>query len=178
MYKDNILDKRFADELYWLLLNTPWHARNIANRNTYPYGDEGTHLFLGKQIFYIENKYNIYSDINKIDMFKFIDLFEHLCIIFNTKLNLKDISVNLQFYGQDGSFHKDGEETQDVFILMLCNRNLDSDIGGNFINQNTNEDIPFKHGRVIFLNANDNHKGLAFNKPHIPRISVKFVGDK
>tara|TARA_R100000773_G_C4219406_1_gene118001 strand:- start:2399 stop:2932 length:534 start_codon:yes stop_codon:yes gene_type:complete len=177
MYRDNILDKRFADELYWLLLNTPWHARNIANRNTYPYGDEGSHLFLGKQIFWKENEYDIYSEVNKQDMFKFINLFEHLCNTFNVNLKLKDISVNLQFFGQDGTFHTDGDEKETVFILMLCNKNLDQNIGGNFINQDTKEDISFKHGRVITFRANNKHKGLAFNKPYIPRISVKFVGE-
>ena len=64
-----------------------------------------------------------------------------------------------------------------VFILMLCNKTLDPDIGGNFINQDTNEDISFKHGRVITFKANNKHKGLAFNKPYIPRISIKFVGE-
>ena len=110
-------------------------------------------------------------------MFKFIDLFEHLCNIFNINLKLKDISANLQFFGQDGTFHTDGNAKETVFILMLCNKTLAPDIGGNFINQDTNADISFKHGRVITFKANNKHKGLAFNKPYIPRISIKFVGE-
>lgn len=175
---DDFLDKRFSDELYFDLLNGPWYASNIANRYTYPYGEKGSHLLLGNIIWNPLNEY--FSDTNlELDIsFKFINTFNRLCSKLNKKLILKSIRGNLQFYGQDGTFHVDGGDDYEVFILLLHNGILDSDIGGEFINQTIDQTVKFRHGRIINFKATDTHRALSFNKPYIPRISVQFLGQK
>ena len=69
-------------------------------------------------------------------------------------------------------------KTIDWFILLLCNEIFDNDIGGEFINQTVGKTVKFRHGRIMNFEATDIHRGLSFNKPHIPRISVKFLGEK
>ena len=176
MFKDDIFDKRFIDELYQLLINGTWKATNSANNYTWPYGEKGTHVLLGETIFIPLNKYQQRSSKTLEEQKIFLDTFDHLCKVFNDKLRLDEISTNLQFCGMDGSVHVDGLKNQIVYILMLSNNDLPNDIGGEFINTSTNSKFNFKHGRVIKLNAADKHQGLAFNKPNIPRISVKFMG--
>tara|TARA_B100000470_G_scaffold136970_1_gene106143 strand:+ start:1124 stop:1669 length:546 start_codon:yes stop_codon:yes gene_type:complete len=178
IFLDDILDKRFSDEIYFDLLNGPWYANNMANRYTYPYGEKGSHLLLGTTIYRPLSEY--FSDTNlerKISV-KFINIFNHLCFKLNKKLSLKSIDANLQFYGQDGTFHADGDQEDEVFILLLCNEIFDNDIGGEFINQTVGKTVKFRHGRIMNFEATDIHRGLSFNKPHIPRISVKFLGEK
>ena len=176
-YYDDILDKRFADELYSDLLKCPWYAQNIANRHTFPYGEKGTHLLLGITI--LNLTYTVFrKDVEDRIVEKFLSLFEHLCKRFNKRLQLKAIDANLQFKGLDGSFHVDGADNEEVFILLLCNEILDKESGGQFINETHNSSVDFRHGRIIEFKASDSHKGLAFNTPYLPRISVKFCAQK
>ena len=173
IYHDDILDKRFSDELYSDLLKCPWYADNIANRHTFPYGEKGTHLLLGTTI--LNLTYPIFKkDVEENIVKKFLGLFEHLCQRFNKRLRLKAIDANLQFKGLDGSFHVDGADNEEAFILLLCNEILDKESGGQFINETQDSIVDFKHGRIIEFKASDSHKGLAFNTPYVPRISVKF----
>tara|TARA_R100000963_G_C4585621_1_gene64804 strand:- start:78 stop:617 length:540 start_codon:yes stop_codon:yes gene_type:complete len=174
-YYDEILDKRFADELYRDLLTGPWFANNTANRKTFPYKEKGSHLLMGTNIYTRENDY-ITRTSNLAPTF--IGLFEHLCKYFNLNLYLIQISANLQFFGSDGTFHRDGEDNEQVFMLFLCNEILDKKIGGQFINETRDSSVDFRHGRIIEFKASDSHKGLAFNKPYIPRISVRFYAKK
>ena len=88
-------------------------------------------------------------------------------------MKLVEICSNLQFKGMDGTLHKDGTKDQYAFILMLCNEEVEN-IGGEFIH--IKRKIPFKHGRLIQITADDSHKALSFKKPHIARLSVKWVG--
>jgi|TARA_B100000085_G_scaffold96635_1_gene87714 hypothetical protein len=171
---DNILDKRFVDELYYDLLKSPWYVDNIAGRYTFPYGEKGTHVLMGNDIYLRENNYT--AKTTPLTS-KFISLFEHLCKSFNVDLYLKQISANLQFHGSDGTFHCDGNSDHQVFILMLCNEDLPKSPGGQFINKTQNKKVSFKHGRVFTFNAAEIHRADAFNKPYIPRISVKFCGE-
>jgi hypothetical protein len=93
------------------------------------------------------------------------------------KMKLMEISTNLQFKHMDGTLHNDGTKEQSVFILMLSNNNIVEDIGGEFFHQPTNTSVSFEHGKLIEQNGVDLHRGFAFNKPFIPRMSVKFVGE-
>jgi len=171
---DDLLDKRFVDELYYDLLNSPWYANNIANRTSFPYGEKGTHLLMSNDIYLRQNNYTAHtSNLTP----KFISLFEHLCKCFDVNLYLKQICANLQFYGQDGTFHCDGNSKHLVFILMLCNENLPNNPSGEFINKDQNKKVSFKHGRVFMFNAAELHRANAFNKKYIPRITVKFCGE-
>ena len=46
-FVDNIFDQQYLHSLSYKLLNSRWDVRNIANRNTYPSGEHGTHRLLG-----------------------------------------------------------------------------------------------------------------------------------
>ena len=93
-------------------------------------------------------------------------------------MRLMEIFVNLQFKGMDGTLHKDGfVKSKTAFILMLANEHVSGDIGGEFFHQPTNTKIPYGYGKLIELDAEDLHMGLAFNKPNVARISIKYVGD-
>ena len=174
---DDIFDKRFLDVITHNLSASPWYATNIANRTTWPYGDKGTHKLLGALFFDRTDDNKITYNAHNIGLsHNFIDMFTAINNHTNNKLKLKQCQTNLQFTGMDGSFHTDGLDNETVYILMLCDEIIDDYIGGDFFNETTNEKVPFKYGRVIEFKASNAHKGLSFNKPHIARISIKWLG--
>ena len=169
---DGLFDKYWVDTLSHILLQEEsWHVKNIANRYSFPSGTHGSHRLIGMRIHTKE-----FAHPNK-------DLYEGCIEAFNSfnknigsNCELDNIHINLQFTGMDGTFHTDGGDNQFSFILMLLNDVLDENIGGEFIHKPSGQSISFKHGRLIQITASDEHKALAFTKPHIPRITVKFVG--
>ena len=178
IHKD-IFDKKWLDELSYSLMDEPWFASNIANRKTWPYGLKGTHLLLGQNYFKR-------IDIDHINYGKNLSITNNLIASFsaienrlNQKMELQEIATNLQFHGMDGTLHKDSHHEDDyTFILTISNELITEDMGGEFHHQPTETLVPFKFGNVIEIKGLDFHRGLAFKKPYIPRISVKYVGRK
>ena len=173
---DGLFDKRYIDELSHRLVNGTWYANNVANRSSWPYGELGTHRLLGHSIFNrLDNNRIRYSN-DEFMVNSLTNAFEYVCNRLNKKLLLDQIDCNLQFKDMDGTAHKDGNENQTVFILMLSNEHIIEDIGGEFIHIPSNSTIKFKQGRLIEFTANELHLGKAFNVPNICRFSIKFMG--
>lgn len=174
---ENIFDKRWIDELSHSLFEQPWFSNNIADRKTWPYGNKGASLFLGNDYFRRINDNEIIYNQNINFSKNLIAAFFAISNKLQRKMKLMEITANLQFKEMDGALHKDGLEKDSVFILMLCNDYTEEDIGGEFYHEPTNTLVPFKSGRLIEQNGDDLHKGLAFKKPNIARMSIKFVGE-
>ena len=179
---DEIFDDRFLVDLVHRLNHTSWYPNNIANRNTWPYGDKGTHKLLGHTFFYRKNLDIIeYStDINL--SYQLIDSFYTVSSSFKRNLFLQQISGNLQFAGMDGTNHIDGrgfgEDGKNVYsyILMLGDGLTDSNDGGEFINETLGESVSYKLGRVIEIYSDEVHRGNSFRTPNRCRYSIKFTG--
>jgi hypothetical protein len=178
-YFDNFLDKRFVNELcHDLQFNLPWYSNNIANRNTYPYEESGSHILLGNFIYGLDGKHN--GKYNLIDsknpfLLSMIDLFEFFLIKLNEKGTLVTIAANLQFKDMDGTWHVDGNMNKTSLILLLAPE-YEKGWDGSFWYKNNNKDkkIDFKSGRLIKLQSDILHKANAFNKKYKPRFSIKF----
>lgn len=168
---DGLFDKRFTSDLASRLIHSPWYAGNVANRYSWPYRETGTHRLLG-QNYFLNGK--TYPHINEKKLTEtLINAFEPIQRACKKKMELLEVGTNLQFKGMNGSIHTDGHDNQYSFILMLCNEEVEN-IGGEFIHNK--KKISFKHGRLIQIKASDPHRALSFNKPHIARLSVKWVG--
>ena len=174
---DNVFDQKWIAALSSQLLKEGWSAANVANRNTFPYQESGTHRLLGKTFFLRQSHDNIiYHHTNMNLCQNLINAFDHIRRISDMNMQLMEITGNLQFKDMDGSFHRDGFENQRAFILMLNNEQLPKNIGGAFIHKPTNKKVPFEAGRLIEIAANDLHRADAFNKPYFARMSIKWVG--
>ena len=175
----NIFDKKWLDDLAYDLIKQPWFASNIANRKTWPYGDKGTHLLFGTTYFIRQNDNIINYAYNNLDLsHALINSFSAIQQRVRRKMKLKEILANLQFQGMDGPLHADGgNENDSIFILMLSNENITEDIGGEFFHQPTNTFVNFEHGKLIEQSGADLHRGFAFKKPYVPRMSIKYVGE-
>ena len=176
-FLDNVFDKKCSDEVAHELKDIAWKPGNVANRVSWPYGYRGSHLLLGANFFRIidSNKIIYNQDIEL--SFKLIDAFNVIADSFNRNISLREISANLQFKEMNGSLHTDGNQNQFAYIYMLANDYLPSDVGGEFYNDTTKESVPFVHGRLIEIQANDLHCGKAFNVSRLGRYSIKFLGE-
>jgi len=175
---DNIFDKRFLVSLTHKLSMSPWYPNNIANRNTWPYGDNGSHKILG-EIFYQRKNLDIIEYSKNIDLaYELVDCFYPIKRRAQKQLVLQLIAGNLQFCGMDGTTHTDGigiEKDVWSYILMLGD-DVEPGQGGDFINESTTQTVPYQFGRVIEIDAYERHKGMAFTVPNKCRYSIKFVG--
>tara|TARA_R100000664_G_scaffold33441_1_gene50560 strand:+ start:103 stop:648 length:546 start_codon:yes stop_codon:yes gene_type:complete len=173
---DDVFDKQWLDEISLTLSKEPWYSDNIANRKTWPYGNKGTHLLLGNSYFQRINDDKIDYNTNKNLSNSLIDAFTQIKKIANKELKLIEISSNLQFNGMDGTLHTDGTKDHMVYILMLCNEIFFENMGGEFYHQTSDTKVPFVYGRLIEQSGTDLHQGLSFNKSHVARFSIKWVG--
>jgi hypothetical protein len=175
-YCDDIFDKKYLDEITSQLILAPWHAHNVANRNSWPYKERGSHRLLGDTFFRRLSEDNIEYNSNRTLSNSFIDAFKAINQRLKKDLRLIECSTNLQFKSMDGTFHVDGRDDEVAHILMLSNEIVEN-IGGEFINQTMNVTVPYKYGRVVTITASDVHRANAFNEPHIARISIKWLGE-
>ena len=166
---DGAFDKRWTSELASSLIKCPWYATNVANRHTWPYKETGSHRLLGHSFLYNKKYSNHDPKLNEI----LTNAFGHIQHLIQQQMVLTEIGANLQFKGMDGTLHVDRSKKEYTFILMLCNEEVEN-IGGGFIHDK--KKISFKHGRLIQIKASDPHCGLSFNKPHIARMSIKWMG--
>ena len=180
---DDIFDKIFLLEMsLWLMEKCDWRCTNVANRNTVPYGIDGSHRFMGSEIYenpeLDENKYLDY--LNKSDykqqLEQFWGMYGDIQKFSKNKCMLQSIWGNLQYKDMNGTWHYDGNENQTVFIMMFAYHDIEENMGGEFCHEPSGQNIPFKQGRIMEMTASDKHKGLAFNVPYIPRFTVKFTG--
>jgi hypothetical protein len=165
----------------WLMEKCDWRCNNVANRHTQPYGIEGSHRFMGSDIYDncegAEDKFWEYVYRGNFEQLeKFWNMYNHIQLHSKNKCMLQSIWGNLQYKDMDGTFHLDGAENQTAFIMMLAYQDIEENMGGGFYHEPSGQNIPFKQGRVVEITASDKHKGLAFNVPHIPRFSLKFLG--
>jgi|TARA_B110000285_G_scaffold204000_1_gene240609 hypothetical protein len=173
---DNIFDKKWCDEVTDALLNGPWYANNVANARSWPYGETGTHRLMGDCFFHRHADNHIrYNESNKQLGESLINSFGRI-IESTHPMKLEEIYTNLQFVGMDGTEHRDGAPNQTAFILMLSNEHHSENIGGGFYHAPTDTTVDYKYGRVVEITASDSHKGMAFDIPHVTRMSVKYLG--
>ena len=179
---DDIFDKIFLLEMSnWLMRKCNWQANNVANRYSYPFGIEGSHRFMSIGIYNnlegSAEKYWEHIYVNPINKFEqFCGMYESIQRYSKNKCMLQRIDGNLQFKGMDGTLHKDGDENQTVFIMMLAYHDIEENMGGEFYHEPSGEKIPFKQGRIMEMTASDTHRADAFNVQYIPRFSIKFTG--
>jgi len=173
--RDGVFDKKWTSEIASVLLNCNWKATNITGRKTWPYFETGNHRLLGSCFFNRQNEDFIEYNDNRELSNVLINAFYHIKKIINKNIRLERIDANLQFKGMDGTEHADGNNNQIAFILMLCNEDVEK-IGGEFFYAPNNEKIKFKHGRLIEIPANHQHKGLSFTKKYVARTSIRWLG--
>ena len=175
---DDFFDQKWVSEVASQIVTEKWKPDNVANRKTFPSAESGTHRLLGRLFFYRHSNDYIEFDTQNMNLVKnLINAFDHIRKRTGLKMNLTEITGNLQFKGMDGTFHEDGPSNRKVFILMLCNERLPKNIGGCFIHQPTKKKVPFESGRMVEMTASDTHRAEAFNKPHFARMSLKWVGE-
>ena len=176
---DDWLDKRFVYDLDHTInsnLNC-FNFTNIANRQTWPYGSEGSHRLMGCAIFRREN-------LNRITILNkqapvFFDIFERIENILNSRYLLNAISINIQHSGCNGTSHTDGMENQQT-IMVMTNSEWDNKWGGQFQMLNNDGSVIEEHdyvpGRLIIFPADIPHRGLGPSEkyPYIYRHTVVF----
>ena len=174
---DNLFDQKWVTWLAsQLVTSESWTTSNVANRKTWPHRETGSHRLFGTLYFERKNEDVIYYGGGQGVRNELVAAFDFLRISLKLNLLLTEICSNLQFMGMDGTTHNDGKENEVSFILMLCNEDLPKNIGGEFYHQPTHKKYPFKNGRLIQITASDPHFAYAFKKPHLARVSIKFVG--
>jgi hypothetical protein len=168
---DDVFDPHWINQLSFDLLNSSWDLDNVACRKGWPYNQMGTHRILGNLFF---SQKGMGSNVNLGNTF--INAYnQHIrYVIGQPNLNLDSITGNCQFKGMDGTFHKDGEDTDHSIVLMLYYPEKQV-TGGEFIYQPTNKKISFKQGRLIHFIASHKHRANAFNEKDIPRFSIKWI---
>ena len=102
---DNWFDKRFVCELSDRITHnlTDIKFNNIANTNTWPYGNKGSHMLMGCTIFKRESL-NRTSVLHE-EAHTFFNIFERIEKNLNIKYYLKDIAINIQHSGCNGTSH-------------------------------------------------------------------------
>ena len=78
---------------------------------------------------------------------------------------LERINTNIQFPGQEGTFHFDGNYHMFTLIVMVCN-GWESQWGGDFIcvdKEDNHEIVPYRPNRGVLFQADYKHRGSAPN---------------
>ncbi len=175
---DDIFDDLYLRDLAIKVVESNVQSNNIAGRHTWPYGHKGNHKLMGTTLFERHNLSLITYDQANYNLAHYlIDPFYHILARVKKMMVLNLISTNIQFMGMEGTDHTDSTHPDDYsFILMLSDEDTHGeDIGGHFVNETKNETVPFKHGRVVMFNCTDKHRGQAFTKPNIARMSVRWL---
>lgn len=105
---------------------------------------------------------------------------EHLL---KKKLNFKRVHTNIQFFGQESTFHQDTDEREsgkDWSFLIFVDNNWNSEHGGDFICMLENgqyKNIPFIPNNGALFNSVLQHRGAAPNALCLykPRKTVQFL---
>lgn len=174
---DGLFDDLYIHQIDLTVKNTPVRCNNIANRNTFPYGDQGSHRLFGKTFFSRQS-------LNRIDVLdenaqKFFDMFEMIENKLKTKFYLSEISLNIQHTNCDGTTHCDSYDKNDLTIMVMTNSKWSSDWGGQFqLTSENGEHIIEEHeyipGRIILIPSTHPHRGLGPTKKYVYRSTVVF----
>jgi hypothetical protein len=177
---DNWFDKRFVCELSDRITHnlTDIKFNNIANINTWPYGNKGSHMLMGCTIFKRES-------LNRTSVLHeqapaFFNIFETIEKNLNIKYYLKDIAINIQHSGCNGTSHIDGMHEEQT-IMLMSNSEWDTKWGGQFQVLNNDESSVIEEhdyvpGRLIIFPSHVPHRGLGPSEkyPYIYRHTVVF----
>lgn len=173
---DNFFDDKFLQDFFEVVENLPYSAKNVANRKTWPYGNEGTHRLFGCNIF---KRQDINRIINLHDKSKvFFDVFDAIQKHLNANFYLSSIDINCQYPGCDGTFHRDSSSGT-ITMMMFPNPKWKSEWGGKFeISSDDTNEILEQHdyipGRIIMFPSNVLHRGLSATEKYVYRYSVVF----
>lgn len=169
-----------------------WNFTNIANREigkTYPPNiGKGSHIFWGSTLY--SDMFNGFNDkpISNIpdEIWKLTQwLLGFISGKFeNSNVNLREISINGQSMGMDGTTHIDvfDNVNLDYTLMYFPNSKWEEDWGGDFQfmkeghgseeHNKVLKSINYVPGRLILFKAFIPHRGLAPLKPYILRKSI------
>lgn len=172
---DDLFDKFYLYEIENHINSIPLHTTNIANRSTWPYGLKGTHRLFGSVLYDRTelNDINYFSDNSK----PFLNILNQLEKTTDKKFFLKNISLNVQHSGCDGTMHIDSENENEITILMMSNSEWDSNWGGQFQILSSDgkeiiEEYEYIPGRILLIPSNVPHRGLGPIEKYTYRTTV------
>ena len=177
MVIDNFFDDLYLHQLYDEITKIPVYGNNIANRNTWPYGYTGSHRLLGNMLF---DRTSINDIVTLEPSAKdFLEIFSALEEkILNQKVYLRNIQLNLQTQGMDGTTHTDSFEKDDATILFMVNPIWNKEWGGEFQildeSENVIEEYDYKPGRILIFPSDAPHRGLSPKEKYIFRYSIVY----
>ena len=123
------------------------------------------------------------SDLKSLgDIYTFINIGSKLRLkvskLLHRNIELIRVNTNIQFFGQESSFHRDGDVGRWTLVLF-CNFNWNSTWGGEFVVRNLENDyshVAFIPNNGVLIPAWLDHTGMAPNRlSNQPRISLAFT---
>ena len=98
--------------------------------------------------------------------------------ILQKNIELKRINTNIQFFGQNSSFHEDGFNGSWTLVLF-CSHHWNTSWGGEFVVQNTDSDysyVPYIPNNGVLIPGQLQHIGMPPNRLcTVPRLSIAFT---
>jgi len=173
---DNFFDPEYLYEIYNQICQQPLSITNVANRKTFPYGNEGTHRLMGSTIF-------SRSNFNRVEVLHssagmFFDIFEGISEKIQNDLYLKGIYTNVQHNGCNGTTHIDGRENSEYSIIVMTNPVWEDSWSGEFQVMRDFETVieTYKYlpGRIIIVPGSQPHRALGPKKEYIYRTSIAY----
>ena len=120
---DDLFDMQFLSEVEEVVLDIPVYTTYTAIPHSFPMGLIGSHRLFGTDIFVREHG-NRVSHLHK-DAEKFFDAWDIIrSQLFDVPVYLRRIDLNLQYYGQNGTSHMDGEGPVSYTHLTLPTKRI------------------------------------------------------
>lgn len=174
---DNLFDDIYIHQIDAMIRDIPLCSNNVANRSTYPFGQEGTHRLLGQLIFDRKSLNNI--TVLHESAKTFFDIFEMIEKKLSAKFYLSQISLNVQHSGCDGTTHCDSNNHHDFTIMLMTTSKWKPDWGGQFQLTNAEgteviEEHEYIPGRIIIVPSAHPHRGLGPTEKYVYRSTVVY----
>ena len=169
---DGLFDELYVQEIGAKVMDIPVAPNNIAGRQTFPYGLTGNHRLFGTTLFRRESINTITKLEPKAQLF--FPILEQIERVIETPLYCREISLNVQCYGQDGTEHTDSQDPNDLTILQFTTANWKSSYGGQFELCTPHEVHEYVPGRIVILPSNVPHRGLGPTEPNQIRTSIVY----
>ena len=179
---DDKFDAKYLHELFDLVQGRlRYRACNVANSNTWPYHQEGSHRLFGSSIF-SRNHPNFIDYLDNQNAQNFFKMFEFICELKNIStrdVDLQRIDVNLQHSGCNGSLHVDAKDKVSSTVMVMPNPTWKQEWGGKFQifaedGEELLEEYDYVPGRIIIFPSHLPHRGLGPTEPHLYRYSIVF----
>ena len=178
---DDKFDAKYLHELFDLVQGRlRYRACNVANSNTWPYHQEGSHRLFGSSIF-SRNHPNFIDYLDNQNAQNFFKMFEFICELKNISTRdvyLQRIDVNLQHSGCNGSLHVDAKDKVSSTVMVMPNPTWKQEWGGKFQLMDWRDNVIEEHdyvpGRVIIFPGKHPHRGLAPIVPNTPRYTTVY----